>query len=223
MERQFDQELAGLRQKLLEMASIVEQIIYKAIKVLQTRDVALCEGVFADDRKVDALEIEIDDLCISLLALRQPMAVDLRFIVGAIKINNDLERMGDHGVNIAQSARDLILKSPFTTLSDMTRMATLATGMMKDSLDAFVTQDSAKAKRVCERDDSVDNMKKKIVGKLGRAMADDPSHVGWAISLILISRNLERVADLSTNIAEETIFISEARVIKHRIEEREER
>jgi phosphate transport system protein len=221
MERRFDQELARLREKLLEMSGIVEQAVYKAVRILQTRNSGLAEEVFADDRKVDALEIAIDDLCVSLLALRQPMAVDLRFIVGAIKINNDLERMGDHAVNIAESARKLLQEGPLRVPPNLARMAQLATGMMKDSLDAFVSGDAAKAKAVCDRDDLVDGLKDQIIKDLLSEILADPAVTNPAMSLILISRNLERIADLTTNIAEETIFISEARVIKHHFEDGE--
>jgi len=221
MERHFDQELHRLRVRLLEMAGLVEQAVFKAVKILQTRDVALVEEIYSDDKKVDAREIEVDDLCVSLLALRQPMAVDLRFIVGAIKINNDLERMGDHAVNIAQCARDLAKEPPLPFARDLFQMAELSTGMMKDSLDAFVSRDAGKAKLVCDQDDRVDGYKKRILNELLGAMAQDSKVISRAMSLILIARNLERIADLSTNIAEETIFISEARVIKHHAEEGE--
>lgn len=219
MERRFDQELNRLREKLLEMAGLVEQIVHKAVKVLQSRDPILVQQVLADDNRVDALEIEVDDLCVSLLALRQPMAVDLRFVVGAIKINNDLERIGDHAVNIAQSAERLLREPPLRPLDDFPRIPALATGMMKDSLDAFVTGDVVKAKNVCERDDLVDWCKRQILIELSALMCRDPAVINRAIALVFVSRNLERIADLSTNIAEETIFISEARVIKHRADE----
>lgn len=221
MERHFDQELHRLRVRLLEMAGLVEQAVFKAVKILQTRNASLAEEVYSDDKKVDAREIEVDDLCVSLLALRQPMAVDLRFIVGAIKINNDLERMGDHAVNIAQCARDLAQEPPLSLAGDLFQMAELSTGMMKDSLDAFVSRDAGKAKAVCAQDDRVDGYKKRILNELLGAMAQDSKVISRAMSLILIARNLERIADLSTNIAEETIFISEARVIKHHAEEGE--
>ncbi len=203
------------------MAGLVEQAVFKAVKILQTRNASLAEEVYSDDKQVDAREIEVDDLCVSLLALRQPMAVDLRFIVGAIKINNDLERMGDHAVNIAQCARDLAQEPPLPLARDLFQMAELSTGMMKDSLDAFVSRDAGKAKRVCDQDDRVDGYKKRILNELLGAMAQDSKVISRAMSLILIARNLERIADLSTNIAEETIYISEARVIKHHAEEGE--
>jgi phosphate transport system protein len=221
MERHFDQELQRLRIKLLEMSGLVEQTVFKAVKILQTRNAALVEEVYADDKKVDALEIAVDDLCVSLLALRQPMAVDLRFIVGAIKINNDLERMGDHAVNIAECARNLAQEPPLPFNRDLFQMAEFSTRMMKESLDAFVSRDAGKAKGVCDQDDRVDGYKNRILNELLGAMTQDSKVISRALSLILIARNLERIADLSTNIAEETIFISEARVIKHHAEEGE--
>ena len=221
MERHFDQELAALREKLLEMSGTVEQSVHKATRALETRDPVLVEEVFTDDKRVDVLEIEIGDLCVSLLALRQPMAVDLRFIVGAIVINNELERMGDHAVNIAQCVRDLLRMPAHKPPVDIERMVQLVTGMVKESLDAFISRDASKAQAVCERDDRVDDLKTQIVDRLVGIMTMNSDAINRGVSLILISRNLERIADLATNIAEETIFISEARVIKHHAEEGE--
>lgn len=219
MERHFDQELTKLREKLLEMSGTVEQSVHKAIQALETRNPSLIEEIFADDRRVDAMEIEIGDLCVSLLALRQPMAVDLRFIVGAIVINNELERMGDHAVNIAQCVQDLLREPAYHLPIDLDRMTHLAAGMMKDSLDAFISRDAAKAKAVCRQDDLVDDLNRDILDEMIDLMFADSMAISRGMSLILISRNLERIADLATNIAEETIFISEARVIKHHAEE----
>jgi phosphate transport system protein len=219
MTRHFDQELTRLHSKLLQMAGLVEQEVHKAVAILRLRDSSLVPEVLADDKDVDRLEIEIDDICVSLLALRQPMAIDLRFIFGAIKINNDLERIGDHAVNIAQSAERILREPDLPPLEELPRMTSLAMGMMKDSLDAFVARDVAKAKNVCERDDLVDWCKRQILLELSALMSRDAAVVDRAMAIVLISRNLERIADLSTNIAEETIFISSARVIKHHAEE----
>lgn len=214
-QRHFDKELSDLKQKLLLMAAKVETLINQAIEALKKKDDALAEGVLAIDKEVDRMEIEIEDQAVSLIALHQPAAADLRFLIGAIKINNDLERIGDHGVNIAESALKLSGQPDVKPLIDIPRMATLATGMLKDSLDSFVQNDPAKAKLVCERDDQVDDIKDSIFRVLLTYMMEKPDTIGRAMELILVSRNLERVADLATNICEETIYIAEARIIKH--------
>jgi phosphate transport system protein len=218
-QRHFDKELQELKQKLLLMAAKVEALINQSIEALKKKDNSLAQGVFAIDKEVDRLEIEIEDQAVALIARHQPAAGDLRFLIGAIKINNDLERIGDHGVNIAQSALKLSGQPDVKPLIDIPRMAQLATGMLKDSLDSFVENDPGKAKQVCERDDLVDDIKDQIFRVLLTYMMEKPETIGRAMELILVSRNLERIADLATNICEESIYIAEARVIKHHAEE----
>jgi phosphate transport system protein len=218
-QRHFDKELKQLKEKLLLMAGKTEALINQAVQALKKKDAALAESIFELDKEVDALEIEIEDEAISLIARHQPAAGDLRFLIGVIKINNDLERIGDHGENIAQSAIFLAGQPDIKPLIDIPRLAELATGMLKDSLDGFVNNDPGKAKAVCERDDRVDDLKDQIFRELLSFIAEKPEVTSRAMELILISRNLERVADLSTNICEETIYISEARVIKHHFDE----
>lgn len=220
MERHFDEELRELKEKLLRMSSLVEEAINSSIKALVNRNTELAEKVIKSDDAINMLEIEIDEFSIRLLALRQPEARDLRFITSAIKINNDLERMGDHAVNIAEKTLNL-LKSPLLKpLIDIPRMANLAQGMLRDSLNAFVNNDPALAKSVCERDDEVDNLDDQLFRELLTYMVQDPKNIERALDLILISRNLERVADLSTNICEDVIYIASGRVIKHHLEEK---
>lgn len=220
MERHFDEELQNLREQLLRMASLVEEAIAKAIQSLVDRDGELAQEVIDHDEEIDALEMAIDDLCLRLFALRQPMASDLRFITGAIKINNDLERVGDHAVNIAQRALQLVQEPPLQPLVDIPRMAQLAQSMVKDSLDAFVDGDAAKARSVCPRDDEVDQLEDHLIRVLLTYMMSDPRTISRALDLIIIAKNLERIADLSTNIAEDVIFIVQAKSIKHHAEER---
>jgi len=220
-QRHFDKELKQLKEKLLLMAGKTEALINQAVQALKKKDAALAESIFELDKEVDTLEIEIEDEAISLIARHQPAAGDLRFLIGVIKINNDLERIGDHGENIAQSAILLAGQPDIKPLIDIPRLAELATGMLKDSLDGFVNNDPVKAKEICARDDRVDDLKDQIFRELLSFIAEKPEVTSRAMELILISRNLERVADLSTNICEETIYISEARVIKHHAEEGE--
>ena len=218
MERHFERELETLKERLLLMGGRAEAITHKAVRALGTRDAALAEQVFADDAAIDSLEIEIEERCVGLLALQQPFARDLRFITAALKISNDLERVGDHAVNIAGHARDMLQEGPLSPLVDIPRLADLSTGMLRDALDAFVRRDAAAAVRLLPRDDEVDDLNRHLFRELSQYMCHDPSTVERALGLILVARNLERVADLATNIAEEVVFITEARIIKHHAE-----
>jgi phosphate transport system protein len=219
MERHFDDELAELKQRLLLMGNRVEEIVAKAVKALEDRDSELAREVLRDDPGIDAFEIELEDRCLNLLALRQPMATDLRFITSSIKITNDLERMGDHAVNIAESGLKLLTEPPLKRLVRIPRMASRAVEMMRGSLDSFVNRDSARARAILQSDDEVDQLKGQVIRDLLSQMIEDPGTITRAMELILVSRNLERIADLSTNIAEEVIFIAEARVVKHHAED----
>jgi phosphate transport system protein len=215
-QRHFDRELLQLKEKLLLMAARTEALINQAVEALEKKDAALARDIFRLDKEVDGMEVEIEEQAISLIALHQPAAGDLRFLIGAIKINNDLERIGDHGVNIAESAIRLAEQPDLKPLIDIPRMAKLATGMLKDSLDSFVGGEVEKARAVCTRDDQVDDIKDQIFRELLTYMMEKPDSITRAMDLILVSRNLERIADLSTNISEEAIYIAEAKVIKHR-------
>jgi phosphate transport system protein len=219
LERHFEQEFAALKDQLLAMGGRAENIVRKAMEALKTRNVALANEVFADDRQIDALEIAIDERCVNLLALRQPLASDLRFITAALKITNDLERVGDHAVNIAGSAIRLAEQAQLKPLVDLPRMADMASGMLHDALDAFVRRDADTARRLVRRDDAVDDLNTQVFRELLSFMIEDPRTITRALELILVARNLERVADLATNVAEEVVFIAEARVIKHHAEE----
>ena len=217
MERHFDDQLKFLENKLLEMAGAVEQAIYHSVKSLVARDEQLAQSVIANDKGINELELEVEDLCFKLLALHQPMANDLRFIAAAMKINNDLERMGDQSVNIAECAMDLLNKPPMKTLLGMPRMATLAQKMVKDSMDAFVNRDPVMAQDICNRDSEVDSLNDQIFHELLTTMLSNPASIGRAVDLILVARDLERIADHATNIAEEVIYIVEGKVIKHQL------
>ena len=196
-----------------------EAIVLKAVEALRRRDARLADEVFADDKLIDQLEIDIDARCVALLALQQPLASDLRFITAALKISNDLERVGDHAVNIAGGAKKLAEQPELKPLVDIPRMADLATAMLRDALDAFVRRDAETARRLCSRDDDVDQLNRQVFRELLSYMLENPSTITRAMELILVARNLERVADLATNVAEEVVFITEARIIKHHVEE----
>ena len=220
MERHFDEELNELKTRLLLMGGRAETVVHKAIDALKRRDAELAEEVIRDDRAIDALEVEIDERCVRLLALRQPVGQDLRFITSALKIVNDLERVGDHAVNIAQSAVKLSKEPELKPLVDIPRMASIATRMLTEALDAFVRNDAVAARRILTEDDEVDHLKNQLFRELLSYMLEQPETITRALELILVSRNLERVADLATNVAEEVVFIAEARVVKHHMEER---
>jgi len=220
MERHhFETDLQGLKKRLLNMGALVEERVHGAIQALMERNPESAQAIAQGDEEVNALQIEIDDRCLKLLALQQPMASDLRLITSAMKINADLERIGDQAVNIAENALQMLDAPPLKPLIDLPRMAEMAEHMTRDSLDAFVRRDPALARQVLGQDDAVDSLKDTIFRVLLTYMMADPGTIERALSLILISRNLERIADHATNIAEDVIFLVEAKDVRHGHEE----
>jgi phosphate transport system protein len=219
LERHFVHEIEALKTQLLLMGGHAERIIGRSIEALRRRDPALARQVFDDDHAIDRLEIDIEERCVELLALQQPLAGDLRVITAALKISNDLERVGDHAVNIAGGALRLAGEPELKPLVDIPRMAELASGMLREALDAFVHRDAETARRLVRRDDEVDALNRQMFRELVSFMVEDPRTIGRAMELVLVARNLERVADLATNVAEEVVFIAEARIIKHHAED----
>ena len=213
--RHFQDELEQLKTRLLEMGGIAEEQVRTAVKGLVDRDHALIDQVLVGDDPLNSLHIEIDSRSFTLLALYQPMAADLRTIVAAVKINTDLERVGDLAVNIAEAARRYVAHAPVKKLIDMPRMATLAQTMLRDALDAFVRRDTALAQQVLNEDDRLDSLKTQIFRELLTYMLQDPATIEPALDLILISRHLERIGDHATNVAEDVIFIISARDVRH--------
>lgn len=219
MERQFDEELTALNEKLLHMARLAEESVALAIKSLKDREDRFAQDVLKRETTVNLLEIEVDELCMRLLALRQPVASDLRFITSAMKIASELERVGDLGVNIAEVSIELLKLPPLKPLIDIPRMAALAQGMVRDALNAFVNRDEKLARSVCERDDEVDSLNDQIFRELLTYMMNDQSTINRSVGLILIGRHLERIADHATNIGEDVIYLIQGKTIKHHIEE----
>ncbi len=219
MQRHLDIELTSIKENLLKMAGLVEQSIDKAIRATRDRDAEMAAEVIAEDKAINLHEVELENSIFALLARYQPVASDLRFIMACIKINNDLERMGDHAVNIAQKAQILAGMPRLKPLIDIPMMAGIVQEMVKNSLDSFVNLDGASARAVCEKDDDVDAMEDQITRELLTYMMEDHRTVSRALHLTMIAKNLERIADLSTNIGEEVIFIVEARSIKHHIDD----
>jgi len=221
MERHhFEEELQVLKQRLLNMGALVEERVRQAVKALMERKLDVAESIATGDEAVNELQIEIDDRCLKLLALQQPMATDLRLITAAMKINADLERIGDQAVNIAENVVKLMPQPPLKPLIDIPRMAQITEAMTRDSLDSFVKKDVRLARSVLARDDEVDQLKDTVFRVLLTYMMADPGTIERALSLILISRNLERIADHATNIAEDVIFLVEAKDVRHHHEER---
>jgi phosphate transport system protein len=216
MERHhFETELASLKQRLLTMGALVEERVDGAVSALIERALDRAEAIAGGDDDVNALHIEIDDRCLKILALQAPMAVDLRLITAAMKINSDLERIGDQAVNIAQNVIRLLPYPPLRPIMDIPRMAELAQRMTRDSLDAFVKRDVALARAVLTRDDEVDSHKDHVFRVLLTYMMSDPGTIERCLGLILIARNIERIADHATNIAEDVIFMVEGRDVRH--------
>ncbi len=217
MERHIDAELNRLKSELVRMASLAETAIGLAVKALVSRDAELAQQVIASDNTINMLEIEIDELCLRMLALYQPEARDLRFIAMTLKINSDLERMGDQAVNIAERTRELLKEPLLKPLMDIPRMADVAQRMVKESLDAFVQQDVERARAVCRRDDEGDRLDDQIFRELLTYMMEDPKTITRSVNLILVSRHLERIADHATNVAEDVIYLVEGKTIKHHV------
>lgn len=218
--RHFHDQLSHLKQRLLDMSDLATSLLDLSVDALLSRDANMAEAVITGDRELDALELEVEDQAIALLALQQPMARDLRFIIASIKVSNDLERVGDHAVNIAQSAIRLVSTSTVITPDpEIGEMARRARQMLRDSLTAFVRADGALARQVCRADDEVDALHNSVFRILVTHMMEDARTITPSLELFLVSRNLERVGDLATNIAEDAVFLAEGKQIKHHAEE----
>lgn len=221
-QRHFHEELAQVKSRLLTMSGEAEAALDLAVEALLERASDKARAVIAGDRKIDALEVEIEEQVVNLLALQQPMARDLRMLTSALKIANDLERVGDHAVNIAQSAERLAESRPIAPEPEIVEMARLARDMLSDALEAFIRGDAVAGREICRRDDKVDLLHRSVFRILLTFMMEDPHMISAGMELFLVSRNLERVADLATNIAEDVVFLVEGKSIKHHAEDRGE-
>jgi phosphate transport system protein len=211
----FQEELEQLKARLLEMGGLAEDRVRSAVKALVDRDAALVDAVLSGDHPINQLHIEIDGRCFRMLALHQPMAVDLRAIMSAVKINTDLERVGDLAINIAEAVLRYLGHAPVKELIDIPRMADIAQTMLRDALDAYVQRDTALAQAVLDQDDTLDGLKTQVFRELLTYMLSDAQTIEPALDLILISRHLERIGDHATNIAEDVIFMVSARDVRH--------
>ena len=211
----YEEELTLLNKKLLEMASLVESRIAKSMKALREGNMILAQEVISTDEQINAMEIEIDNLCVKILALYQPEAKDLRTVTMIMKVNNDLERIGDHASSISRMAIFMSDYPPIKPLVDIPKMADKAMEMLRESLDAFIRRDAKLAVEVCRKDDEVDNYEPQIVRELITFIMSDPSTLNRALRYIYVARHLERVADLATNIAENAYYIATGEMLKH--------
>ncbi|HTS76653.1 MAG TPA: phosphate signaling complex protein PhoU [Bryobacteraceae bacterium] len=218
--RHFVEELEQLKTKLLEMSSLVEAAIQRSVSAVIHKDRSAADEVFRNEARINDIEIEIDEFAVNLLALQQPMAADLRLIIAALKINTDLERMGDLAVNIAQRARSLIEEPVIKPMIDIPHIAGLVQSMVRKALDAFVTRDAELARSVLASDDAVDNMRTACYHELVSFMERDPQNIKAALDLLAVTRNLERIADHSTNIAEDVLFLVKGVDVRHHAEAR---
>lgn len=217
--RHFHDELSDLKVRLLTMSAEAQEAVATAVEALLERNAEKAAQVIAGDHGIDALELEIEDVVIRLLATQQPMARDLRLLMAAMKIANDLERVGDHAVNIAQSGERLLKERLVPPEPELVEMARQARKMLADALDAFVRGDGQIGREICARDDSVDALHRSVFRIVITHMMEDPHTIGAGMELVLVSRNLERIADLATNIGEDVVFLVEGKTIKHHAEE----
>jgi phosphate transport system protein len=216
--RHFHDDLDALQNRLMEMAGLVEEIVRDATEGFLAKDPAVSKRIKGADDRVDELEIEIDESALELLALQQPMAKDLRQIMSTLKVSNDLERVGDHGVNIAKAAKRLSKMSAIPEIPEVEEMIETARGMLADALAAWVSRNPGTARMVCIRDDKVDNLRSSLFRILVTHMLEDGRRISPALEILLVSQNVERIADLSTNIAEDVVFLVEGQTIKHHAE-----
>ncbi|MGD2152101.1 MAG: phosphate signaling complex protein PhoU [Gemmatimonadales bacterium] len=218
----FEQQLDKLTGRLVAMSRLIEGMIESAMAAVRERDAAKAEAIVLADREIDAVEVEIEEACVELLALQQPMAGDLRRLVAILKINNDLERIGDHAVNIAEAAQRMIGRNGDWSLPiELSEAGSIAEEMLRDVLDAFVQHDADKARSVLQRDDRVDQLRESHLRSMITLMMESPQRIGVALSLIFIGANIERVADLATNIGEDVVYLVEGKTIRHGAEAEE--
>lgn len=219
MERHFDEQLGDLRLRLIRMGSLAELMITDALRVLVQRDSTAAAAVESRENEVNAMQIEIDELCLQLIAMHQPVAGDLRFLLGAIKTNTDVERLADLAVNVCDKGVKLLASPPLMPFATIPEMGTTARGMVKDSLDAYVNRDVTLARQVLLRDDELDTRKRSVTANLANHMREHPETIGPCLELVLVVRNLERIGDHATNIAENIVFVVQGKDIRHHAED----
>ncbi len=215
MKKHYREELGNLRETVLRMGGLIEQMTHRAIQALVERKIEMLAEVRSMETQVNQLHIDIDEICLEMIALRQPTAADLRFIAAAMKINTDMERIGDQAINITEQAESLLAVPPVKPLIDIPRMAEIAKEMLRDALDAFVNGNDELAYNTIKKDDMVDQLKDQVFRELLTYMMADPSTIPRSLNLILVSRHVERIADHATNICEDVIFMVKGKDVRH--------
>ena len=223
MSLHLHRDLEKLKKDILTMGAMVESAVRKSIRALHERRASLAQEVIDGDERIDRWEIDVEEQCLKILALHQPVAEDLRFIAAVVKMNSDLERMGDLAVNIAEQALFLASEPPLPVPATLTAMSEAAMRMARESLDAFVNRNTSAARAICAQDDEVDQYNRDIIVELERLMEADPRTIGGRVRLFSVSRHLERIADHATNIAEDVVYLVEGEIIRHRSERLPER
>lgn len=219
MAKHLQREIDTLKKKLLLLSTSVEESVVRAVLSVDRKDEKMARGVFTEDETIDTMEIEVEEDCLKILALHQPVAVDLRFIIAVLKINNDLERIGDLAVNIAERSLALATMPHFDFTSNFPAMCEKAVVMLKQCLDSLFTMDSKLALEVCAADDAVDDLYRVIFDKIKKGILQHPDNIDGYMQFLSISRHLERIADHATNIAEDVVYMIEGDIIRHRTEE----
>ncbi len=219
MGKHLERELGRLKRQILALSAVVEESVQRAVDSIQNRDADLARHVIQADENIDQMEVDIEEECLKILALHQPVAIDLRFIVAVLKINNDLERIGDLAVNIAERALFLATRGRTAPFFDFQGMARLVQQMLKDSLDALVNIDPSLARKVCISDDEVDEMNRQMFKEAEEMFRQQPEGSDVLLHTLSISRHLERIADLATNIAEDVIYMAEGDIVRHQTED----
>ncbi len=215
MTKHFQNEIERLKKKILLLASLVEEALQNAVKAVANNDMELAVDVIKSDEAIDTLEIEVEEECLKILALHQPVAADLRYVVAVLKINNDLERIADLAVNIAKRAKDRLSKTKVEPPFDLSALLGAAVGMVRSSVDALVRQDTELAQQVRCDDDRVDELHEEAFHAVEREIMNDPASVSSLINILSVSRNLERIADHATNIAEDVIYMIDGEIVRH--------
>jgi phosphate transport system protein len=216
MSRHMEREIERLKKKILALSAVVENNVQKAVKSIAERDLQLANKIIASDPEIDQMEIDVEEECLKLLALYQPVAIDLRFIIAVLKINSDLERIGDLAANIAERGAFLATKEKVEIPFDFPGMSQLTQAMLRDSLDALVNLDSGLARKVMAADDAIDELHRQMYAQVQEGIIREPDHMDCLINLLAVSRQLERIADHATNIAEDVIYMVEGEIVRHR-------
>ncbi|MCX6833879.1 MAG: phosphate signaling complex protein PhoU [candidate division Zixibacteria bacterium] len=216
MTKHFQTEIDRLKKKILHLAALVEESLHMAVRAVTDRNIELADRVVDGDPVIDSLEIEVEEDCLKILALHQPVAADLRYVVAVLKINSDLERIADLAVNIAERTRDQARNAHMAVAFDLTAMLNRSVMMVRTSVDALVAQDTVKAREVRAEDDVIDNMHRSTFRLIHQLIRENPDKVEYLVCLLSVSRNLERIADHATNIAEDVIYMIEGEIVRHR-------